>query len=69
MVKLVLKEVCVSFVGVEDFIDSKIEEICFHKKLSVSEVIYFLFMHLCGSFHGAASFVEHFHLLIKSFIK
>ena len=35
MVKPVLKEECVNFVGVEDFIDSKIEEICFHKKLSV----------------------------------
>ena len=45
--KEVLKEVCINFVGAEYFISSKIEEIYQRKKISVKEVIYFLFMYWC----------------------
>ena len=41
--KRVLKEVSEKYDGAEDFINSRIEEICSQEKLSVEEVIYFLY--------------------------
>ena len=41
--KRVLKEVSEKYEGAEDFINSRIEEICSQEKLSVEEVIYFLY--------------------------
>ena len=40
--KRVLKDVSEKYEGAEEFINSRIEEICFQEKLSVEEVIYFL---------------------------
>ena len=41
--KRVLKEVSEKYDGAEDFINSRIEEICSQEQLSVEEVIYFLY--------------------------
>ena len=43
--KKVLQEVCENFVGAEEFIKRKIEEICCNEKLSVEEVTYFVVSH------------------------
>ena len=40
--KRVPKEVSKKYDGAEDFINSRIEEICSQEKLSAEEVIYFL---------------------------
>ena len=40
--KTILKEVSEKYEGIEEFINSKIEEICSQEKLSGEEVIYFL---------------------------
>ena len=40
--KTILKEVSEKYEGIEEFINSKIEEICSQEKLSGKEVIYFL---------------------------
>ena len=40
--KEVIQEVCQNFVGAEEFIRDKIEEICCNEKLSVEEVTYFV---------------------------
>ena len=40
--KRVLKDVSGKYEGAEEFINSRIEEICFQEKLSVEEVICFL---------------------------
>ena len=40
--KKVLYEVCEKFVGTDEFIKKKIEEICCQVKLSVEEVIHFV---------------------------
>ena len=39
----VLKKVSEKYDGAEDFINSRIEEICSQEKLSAEEVIYFLY--------------------------
>ena len=44
--KKVLQEVYRHFVGVEEFIRDKIEEICRNEKLSKEEVIYFVYKRL-----------------------
>ena len=44
--KKVLQEVCENFDGAEEFIDQKIEEICFQEKLSVEEVTCFVYQRL-----------------------
>ena len=44
--KKVLHEVCEKFDGAEEFINQKIEEICYQKKLSVEEVTYFFYERL-----------------------
>ena len=41
--KTILKEVSEKYEGIEEFINSKIEEICSQEKLSGEEVIYFLY--------------------------
>ena len=43
--KKVLQEVWENFVGAEEFIKRKIEEICCNEKLSVEEVTYFVVSH------------------------
>ena len=49
--KKVFQKVCKNFVGAEEFIRDKIEEICCNEKLlSVDEVNLFLFMKDCDSF-------------------
>ena len=40
--KTILKKVSEKYEGIEEFINSKIEEICSQEKLSGEEVIYFL---------------------------
>ena len=40
----VLREVSQNFEGVEEFIKQRIQEICDRKKISVEEVIYFVYM-------------------------
>ena len=45
--KKVLYEVCEKFVGTDEFIKKKIEEICCQVKLSVEEVIHFVCKILC----------------------
>ena len=40
--KTILKKVSEKYEGIEEFINSKIEEICSQEKLSGKEVIYFL---------------------------
>ena len=40
--KTILKEVSEKYEGIEEFINSKIEEICSQEKLSGEEVTYFL---------------------------
>ena len=44
--KKVLQEDFQSFVGAEDFIRDKIDEICCNEKLSVEEVTYFVYKRL-----------------------
>ena len=44
--KKALQEVCKNFVGAEEFVRDKTEEICCNKKLSVLEVIYFVYKRL-----------------------
>ena len=44
--KKVLQEDFQSFVGTEDFIRDKIDEICCNEKLSVEEVTYFVYKRL-----------------------
>ena len=39
--KQVLKEIYHKYDGAEDFINERIEVVCFHEKLSVEKVIYF----------------------------
>ena len=42
MQKSVLKDVSEKYEGAEEFINSRIEEMCSQEKLSVEDVIYFL---------------------------
>ena len=42
----VLQEVCEKFDGAEEFINQKIEEICFQEKWSMEEVTYFVYERL-----------------------
>ena len=44
--KKVLQEVCQKFVGTEEFIKDKIEEICCNEMLSLEEVNYFVYERL-----------------------
>ena len=39
--KQVLKEIYYKYDGAEDFINERIEVVCFHEKLSIEKVIYF----------------------------
>ena len=41
--KEILKDVYVACNGVKNFINERIEEICFHEKLFAEEVIYFVY--------------------------
>ena len=47
--KTILKEVSEKYEGIEEFINSKIKEICSQEKLSGKELIYFLFSCLAFS--------------------